>query len=131
MFHQPLSQAIFCEHGHAHKRIVPAEARVYENPEGLLSSKRNRHWSVDAWLHACNLAIAPAACRLLPHSSCDHRACVLVARTTEEIRNREALTDLSAHGPVNPPAPSSLVLKQQDRTARCKLGIQSRPNLRA
>lgn len=86
---QPTSQPIFCEHDHVHKRIVPLTAQVYEDPKGFLTSKRNRDWSVDAWFHPCNLASAPAACRLPPDSSCDRRSCVRVARTAEEMKNRE------------------------------------------
>ena len=80
------SQPIFCEYEHLHKRIVPLKAQVYEDPEGFFTSKRNRDWSVDTWFHACNLASAPAACRLRPDSGCDRRACVRVARTAEEMK---------------------------------------------
>lgn len=79
-------QGISCEHKHARKAYCATRSLIYENPEGLLGSKRNRDWSVDAWLHACDLAHAPAACRLLLDHNRNPRAYVCVAGTAEKMK---------------------------------------------
>jgi hypothetical protein len=52
---------------------------IHEDPEGFIGGKRNRDGSLDAGLHACDVAGAPAACSFLSDGRGNLRASVHLA----------------------------------------------------